>query len=132
MENQSEKPCWQLVSAEERRDLYPTTFKIPDFEIRDNLSPGMGVKLLFDIEAKVKGTVIDRGVDRMWVIVLPESGSPLGRYHGILDSDPGIVENLQLRRGDIIAFGPEHICEINQPPREFLLKVYGIYFEGLL
>jgi hypothetical protein len=132
MENQLDELGWQLVSAEQQRDSYPATFEIPDFEIRNNLSPGMGAKLLFDIETKANGVVIDRGVDRMWVIVLPESTSQLGRYQGILDSDPGIAENLQLRKGDIITFGPEHICEINQPPREFLLEVHGFYFEGLV
>ena len=44
-------------------------FEIPDLAERQSLSPGDAAKLLFDIETKENGAIIDRGVDRMWVIV---------------------------------------------------------------
>jgi hypothetical protein len=58
----------------------------------------------------------------MWVIVkrAQEHG-----YLGVLDSDPGIAENLDLRRGDVIPFQALHICSISKPPREYVLATYG-------
>ncbi len=70
---------------------------------------------------------MDRGVDRMWVIV---KGRTDGGYVGLLDSDPGIAENLRLREGDSISFGPEHICAIGNPPREYVTEKYGASFFG--
>jgi uncharacterized protein YegJ (DUF2314 family) len=89
------------------------------------LSPGDGVKLLFDFETKENGRVIDRGVDRMWVIIKARA---MGGYIGILDNDPGTAENLKLHEGDAILFGPEHITEINKPSREYVIKKYGPSF----
>ncbi|CAB1070737.1 hypothetical protein D1AOALGA4SA_1017 [Olavius algarvensis Delta 1 endosymbiont] len=120
-----EENGWTLVSAEERNAAYPDTFQIPSQDKRASLSAGDGVKLLFDIETKENGRVIDRGTDRMWVIIKARSGSG---YVGILDKDPGIAENLNLNEGDAIVFGPEHICEISKPPHEYIMKKYGPAF----
>jgi hypothetical protein len=103
---------WQLVSAESRNATHPETFQIPPREKRESLSPGDGAKLLFDIETREAGRVIDRGVHRMWVIVKTRTESG---YTGILDNDPGRAENLSLHQGDSIAFGPEHIVDISTP-----------------
>ena len=51
---------------------------------------------------------MDRGVDRMWVVVKARTN---GGYVGVLDNNPGPAENLRLREGDNVAFGPEHIAE---------------------
>jgi uncharacterized protein YegJ (DUF2314 family) len=116
---------WELISAEDRNAAHPNTFQIPARTKREALAPGEGAKLLFDIETREKGHVIDRGVDRMWVIVKARIE---GGYIGVLDNDPGIAENVRLREGDVITFGPEHIAEIASPPREYVIEKYGPSF----
>jgi len=116
---------WELISAEDRNATHPDTFKIPPREKRESLSRGDGAKLLFDIQTREEGAVIDRGVDRMWVIVKARSKDG---YIGVLDSNPGAAENLRLQQGDSITFGPEHISEIATPPREYVTKKYGASF----
>src|SRR5206468_671575 len=101
-----ERDGWALESAEERQKRYPDTFVMPDRRQRENLLPGAAAQLLFDIETRESGRVIDRGVDRMWVIVKRRVAD---RYLGVVVSDPGIADNLRLRPGSEILFGPEHI-----------------------
>ncbi|MEP5151743.1 hypothetical protein [Planktotalea sp.] len=116
---------WVLVSAVQRHQANPDTFKIPSEARRSNLQRGEAAKLLFDIETRGNGTVIDRGVDKMWVIVIAIQDD---RYRGILDSDPGKAVGLNLSKGDLINFDPSHICDIAQPPRDFLEAVHCEYF----
>ena len=116
---------WELISAEDRNATHPETFHIPAREKREGLAQGDAAKLLFDIETREGGRIVDRGVDRMWVIV--KARTERG-YIGILDNDPGTAENLGLREGDSIAFGPEHIADIGNPPREYVIKKYGASF----
>jgi len=94
-----ERDGWQLVSAEVRNAAHPETFQIPMRDRRMSLVPGDAVKLLFHIETREAGRIIDRGVDRMWVIVRADWD---GRYVGVLDSDPGEAEGLLLHLGDEI------------------------------
>jgi hypothetical protein len=123
-----DKDGWELISAEDRNASHPDTFQIPAREKRENLAPGDAAKLLFDIETREEGLVVDRGVDRMWVIV---KGRTEGGYIGVLDNSAGTAENLRLREGDNITFGPEHIAEIDTPPREYVTKKYGeSFFKG--
>ena len=119
------KDCWTLVSAEERHAKYPDTFLIPDETARRSLKPGDAAKLLFDIETRDEGTVHSRAVDRMWVII--KEVEPEG-YIGVLDSDPGEAEDLNLTRGDLLRFTFHHICDIDHPPAEYLLREYGNSF----
>ena len=119
------KNGWTLLSAEERALAYPGRFQIPDLTVRRSLSPGDAAKLLFDIETKENGCVIDRGVDRMWVIVKARTESG---YLGILDSDPGVAENLTLRPGDLIVFGSEHVIDTGRPPHNYIVQKYGASF----
>ena len=91
-------------------------------ERRAGLVPGDAATLLFEIETRERGKVIDRGVDRMWVIVKSRIGN---RYVGVLDSDPGRAEGLQLESGDEVVFGPEHVANIDRPPREYVIGKYG-------
>lgn len=116
---------WSLVSAEHRQAAHPQTFEIPSRSDRESLVPGMAAKLLFDIETKDGGRVIDRGVDRMWVIIRTVEN---GRYAGTLDNDPGEAEHLNLREGDTIVFGPEHVAAIDHPPRDYVVTKYGKSF----
>jgi hypothetical protein len=130
MNPQSERPTiashgWTLASAEERAKAFPDTFCIPARLQREALRPGHGAKLLFDIETREAGEVIDRGIDRMWVIVRARIE---GGYVGVLDSDPGAAENLRLTMGDTIFFNPEHIAEIACPPASYIHSKYGAEF----
>ena len=114
-----------LISAEDRHAAHPQTFNIPGRSARESLTRGDGVRLLFDIETREGGRVIDRGVDRLWVIVQHRRGDG---YIGLLDSDPGLADGLNLRPGDPIAFGPEHVADIARPPRDYVLAKYGSAF----
>jgi hypothetical protein len=102
---------WTLASAEDRHAANPETFLIPSLEARASLRPGDAAKLLFEIETWENGQVVDRGIDRMWVIVKSRAGD---RYRGVLDNDPGHAEGLKLsfeirgRRGGT--------AEIQSPP----------------
>ena len=116
---------WELISAEDSNAAHPDTFQIPTREKRESLAPGDAAKLLFDIETREGGRVVDRGVDRMWVIVKARTESG---YIGVLDSDPGAAENLRLREGDSVTFGPEHIADIATPPRHYVIQKYGASF----
>jgi hypothetical protein len=118
---------WMLVSAEEREAAHPETFQIPTKIDRQTLVPGVAAKLLFHIETKEGDRVIDRGVDRMWVIVA--AVTPEG-YMGVLDNDPGLSDGLNLRAGDVILFGPEHVAAIEYPSRDYVVKKYGWSFFG--
>ena len=120
-----EEDGWALVSGEDAHALSTKTFKIPDRHVRESLSPGDAVKLLFDIETKEAGQVVDRGVDRMWVIVKRRAGN---RYVGVLDSDPGRADGLNLRPGAELLFGPEHVIAIERPPDGYVLGKYGPTF----
>ena len=119
------KNGWTLVSAEERVLASPETFQLPSMTLRRSLLPGDAAKLLFDIEATENGHIVDRGVDRMWVIVKRRTEQG---YLGILDNDPGAAENLTLRQGDQVAFGPEHVIDIGRPPSKYIFEKYGASF----
>ena len=119
-----EKDGWALLSAEDRQQAH-SEFRLPSLSDRTSVAVGQAVKLLFDIETRENGQIIDRGIDRMWVIVRRRLD---GRYVGILDNNPGRAENLLLQSGDEIVFGPEHITEIDSPPRDYVLRRYGAGF----
>lgn len=113
---------WTLVSAEIRHNEHPESFRIPGRIERESLRSGDAAKLLFDIETRDAGRVVDRGVDRLWVIVKGRAGS---HYVGVLDSDPGIAPGLTLVAGAEVVFGPEHIADIDHPPRRYVIDKYG-------
>ena len=118
---------WALVSAEARRDASPATFEIPPIDVRRSLRRGDAAKLLFEIETREAGVVVDRGVDRMWVVV---TGREDEFYVGVLTSDPGKAEGLGLRPGSELIFLPEHICAVDRPPDDFLVSWFGAEFLG--
>ena len=120
-----EEDGWTLVSGEETHALSPETFWIPERKERVSLPPGDAVKLLFDIETKEDGQVVDRGVDRLWVIVKRRVGTS---YTGVLDSDPGRAAGLNLSPGIELSFGPEHVIAIKRPPDGYVLQKYGPEF----
>jgi hypothetical protein len=114
---------WTLVSAEERHEQHPDAFMIPSRDERENLKSGDAAKLLFDIETREGGRIIDRGVDRMWVIVKRRVD---GNYVGVLGSDPGTADGLRLHPGMELLFGPEHVAEIGHPPRSYVVETCGM------
>ena len=116
---------WTLVSAEERHASSPDSFEIPPRAERESLAPGSGVKLLFDIEVREHDRVRDRGVERLWVIVKARAESR--RYIGVLDSTP-VLNTPNLRSGDTLHFGPEHIAAIDNPSRDYVIAKYGAGF----
>jgi hypothetical protein len=119
-----ESDGWTLLSGEERNARSPATFQIPTRSARESLCPGDGVQLLFDIETREDG-IVGRGVDRMWVIVKRRTGAT---YSGVLDNDPGTAQNLSLRPGTEVNFGPEHVIAIERPPDGYVLAKYGQHF----
>ena len=120
-----ERDGWTLESGEARHARSPETFDIPSRTEREALGPGDGVQLLFDIETKEAGEVIDRGVDRLWVVVKRRAGS---LYIGVLDSDPGVSPPLTLRPGTEVLFGPEHVIAIHRPPDGYIDERFGPSF----
>ena len=120
-----ERDGWTLLSGEARHAADPQTFRIPSRRERESLSPGDAAQLLFDIETREAGRVVDRGVDRMWVIVKSRVGE---QYCGVLDSDPGHAEGLPLHPGIEVTFAPEHVIAIERPPDGYVRRKYGPSF----
>lgn len=58
----------------------------------------------------------------MWVIVRRRVGD---YYVGVLDSDPGIAEDLHLKPGTELVFRPEHVLDIGHPPRSYVVETHG-------
>jgi uncharacterized protein YegJ (DUF2314 family) len=121
------KDGWALLSAEERAAASPDSFFIPARSKREALRVGDAAHLLFYIETREDGQVVDLGTDRMWVLVKAKTATG---YVGVLDNSPGIAENLNLHEGDLILFGPEHVCDIGAPPRDYIIEKYGRDFFG--
>src|SRR5262245_3111573 len=113
---------WTLLSAEDRANQHPKTFAIPPRSVREALTRGDAAKLLFDIEVRESGHVVDRGTERMWVVV-----SERGPYHfvGLLANTPA-ADHPTLKEGSPIIFGPEHVCDCDRPPQEFITKMLGL------
>ena len=72
----------------------------PRSDVRAALSVGDRVKLLFGVGSGSSN-------ERMWVEVTEVAD---GRYVGLLDNEPVAIADL--RAGDRIAFGPEHVAAI--------------------
>jgi hypothetical protein len=120
-----EKDGWTLLSGEARQARNPATFEIPSRACRESLCVGDAAKLLFDIETRESGRVIDRGVDRMWVIVKKRIGD---LYVGLLDNDPGISEGVTLHSGSAVLSGPEHVVAIERPAKDYVIRKFGADF----
>jgi hypothetical protein len=116
---------WELESAEARHAASPDTFRIPSRAQRERLQPGDGAKLLFRI-ASPGHTGVERGVERMWVIVRRRVE---GLYVAVLDSTPSSTDpSTSLARGTVLAFAPEHVADINTPSRDYVIRQYGETF----
>jgi hypothetical protein len=112
---------WQLLSAEESHRRNPSTFWIPSLDARSSLQRGQAAKLMFEIEADEDGSV-DRGVERMWVLITERVGEI---YIGVLVNTPSLdaPDEFHLRLGAEVPFLPEHIIDIDDPPQDFVEQV---------
>lgn len=130
---------WQLRSGEDAHRAHPDTFWLPEERERRGLRRGMQAKLMFEMIEHVPsaaGAGFTSGtrnrqasasterqqtcVERMWVAVtevLPE-----GHYRGMLRNQPFTYdpndESVYLRWGAEVAFGPEHVIDIDDTPAE--------------
>lgn len=96
---------WELADGEQLSTECPRSFFIPKRSERDDLKPGHLVKLVF----RRTGVIGDGpSAERMWVTVTSRSDD--GRYVGELTNQPAAIGDL--RRGDDVAFGPEHVATI--------------------
>ncbi len=121
-----EEDAWELESGEARHAEAPDSFQIPSRDVRESLSVGDAVKLLFNIESEGESG-LERNVERMWVIIRERVGD---LYVGVLDSSPCSIEPDPdfLARGSEVVFGPEHIVDVSSPSSEYILEHYGKEF----
>lgn len=115
-----ETDYWRLLSGEERHAINPDSFWIPERVRREILSRGDAVKLMFEIEGVNDKGEIERGVERMWVIVAEKIGAI---YIGILDNQPASVEpsdDSYLCFGAEVPFCAEHVIDIARPPDAYI------------
>ena len=83
------------------------------------------MKLIFDQEGYEESDEISVQGERMWVLVTERVS---GRYLGVLDSDPQLLEpneSTYLKRGAEIAFDPEHVIDIGTPPPDYVAERLG-------
>ena len=118
-----ERDGWALESGEARHAAHPDTFKMPSRHDRDNLRVGQAVQLLFQIRTVHEDGSTDVAVERMWATMVGRVGD---LYVGILDSQPDGVEPGQgIDRGLEFGFMAEHVIDIVDPPRDWLLRTHG-------
>lgn len=100
--------AFTLIDGVQRNAEYPTTFEIPTVEDKASIEPGDYVKVGFERE--------DGCGERMWVKV----STALGRsqFTGQLDNDPILFPPTDLKCGDTVAFGAEHVLGILKPQKE--------------
>jgi hypothetical protein len=97
-------PDWSLQNVEDAARADPRSFFIPDLAERCSQSVGDEVRLHFLLTAE--GPDLP-GAERMWVDIVEKSGKP-PRYVGVLTNQPVHIRDLKV--GDRVAFGPEHIA----------------------
>jgi hypothetical protein len=107
---------WCLEDGEQYHRRAPTTFPIPDLEVRQILQPGDFAKLIFKIA--VDDDDDPEALERMWVIVRERIP---GGYLGMLDNEPSaIAENGEFWRGSELPFEPKHIIAVEHANAESL------------
>lgn len=108
-------PTWTLLDAVEQNARHPRSFFIPPPQVREGLTVGDLVKLVFL-------TGDEDGGERMWVTVTERTAD--GTYVGRLDNEPIVVTELQV--GARIEFGPRHVIAVHDErphPYEQLVAV---------
>ena len=119
-----DRDFWELDSGEARHAAHPDSFEIPARGLRETLTRGQAAKLLFVIETEDEDGRIDAGVERMWVVV---SEAREGGYLGRLINRPASIDpdgDVYLRMDCEVPFAPEHVIAIDQPPQDFLDRLF--------
>ena len=99
---------WELDDGEALHSEAPDTFYIPPVEVRQSLSVGQIVKLVFRISLNDEDGTQTQEVERMWVIV--QQGLVDGQYVGELNNDPYCTKEIQA--GMAVVFEPRHVIQI--------------------
>lgn len=99
-----------LENVEKVHRTYPRTYSIPRREQRHGLQVGDIVKLVFLLDRAQGGRP---RAERLWVRVHEVAAAA---YIGTLDNDPLYLT--QLKAGDHIPFGPEHVAALYQPHKQ--------------
>jgi hypothetical protein len=108
----------RLANVEVVHRENPRTYSIPRSGQRYHLRVGQLVKLVFLLDTPINDIP---DAERMWVEVKEVIGI---HYVGMLDNDPRYITNL--KAGDIIDFGPEHVAGLYVESEEAQLP-YGQY-----
>lgn len=93
---------YSLEDIEKRNAENPDSFLIPDYTIRNNLSEGDIVKLIFV-------PTLDKSVaaERLWVEVVSREGK---EYIGKVDNDPEYIDGL--KSGDLVSFEAKNVSDV--------------------
>lgn len=114
MGSEPSRDRWCLEDGEQQHREAPTTFLIPDLEVRRGLQPGDFAKLIFKIAMDDEEE--PESVERMWVIVRERVR---GGYFGVLNNQPATIsENDQLWVGTELPFEPRHSISAQHANRE--------------
>ena len=98
---------WYLGNAEEQHAANPHGFFIPTAERRHALEPGELVRLQFRRPEWAEG---EPSGERMYVEIDRRDG---GEYVANLTNQPVYIQDIKL--GDEVRFGPEHVIEVDDP-----------------
>jgi hypothetical protein len=120
-----EHDYWGLVSGESRHSESPDSFSIPPMSKRQSLKVGQAAKLIFEVETENENGEIERGCERMWVVV---SDIVTPYFIGRLTNTPAAFDeggDFYLMQDVEVPFLPEHVIEIDQPPEAFLNALFS-------
>ena len=116
---------WTLVSGEDRHRAAPDTFWIPPLDERQGLQVGDAAKLIFEIESADEDGQISSEYERMWVVVSevtpPYFIGRLTNRPADLDEGSGFYLTLDVE----VPFLPEHIIDIDRPPKAYLDALFS-------
>jgi len=99
---------WELDDGESLHREAPDTFYIPPSDVRQSLSVGQIVKLVFRISVADEDGTCSQEVERMWVLV--QQSLTDGQYLGELNNDPYCTDGIQA--GMPVVFEPRHVIQI--------------------
>lgn len=92
----------ELINGEIMHARHPDTFDIPERHARENLTPGDFAKI---------GLTDSKEGERFWCCIAERL--PGNQYRGTVANDLCFFD---LHHGASIAFGPEHILDIDTAP----------------
>ena len=98
-------PSWHLEDADPIAREAKYTFYKPSRKVIGRLKPGDSCKLIFKFESTDPKHSC---AERMWVIIDDVKD---GQYAGFLDNDPYYITDL--KAGNVIDFGPQHIIDVS-------------------